>query len=77
MREQIRHIVVHLILGGADIADSDELLLSGLIDSIAVMRMVRLLEAELGVAIPAEDIIIEHFESIDAMVVYLEGAKNP
>lgn len=52
---------------------SDDLLFSGLLDSIAVMRLVGFIETDLGASIPPEDVTLENFASIDAIARYLEA----
>lgn len=61
---------------GADIAPDDDLLLSGLIDSIGVMSLLAFIETELGVRVPPQDVTIEHFASVRAMSDYLAGRQN-
>lgn len=51
----------------------DDLLLSGLISSLDIMRLVAFLEDAYGVSIPAEDIVIEHFMTVDAIHNYLQN----
>lgn len=76
MRDEIRRIIINDLLNGREVANDQELLISGIIDSLAVMRLVRLLEASFDIKIPAEDIVIEHFGSIDMMTAYLENRKT-
>lgn len=76
MRDEIRRIIINDLLNGREVANDQELLISGIIDSLAVMRLVRLLEASFDTKIPAEDIVIEHFGSIDMMTAYLENRKT-
>lgn len=49
----------------------DDLLLSGLVNSLGVMRLVAFTQDHFGITIPAEDVVIENFQSIDAIVRYL------
>ena len=46
--------------------------MSGLVDSIGVMRLVAFIEEESGVKVPPEDVVIEHFENIFAIANYAE-----
>ncbi len=50
-----------------------ELLLAGVIDSLGVVRIVDWIERELGIVIDPADVVLEHFESVDAMLEYLRG----
>lgn len=51
----------------------DDLLLSGLVDSLGVVRLLAFIEEHLAVAVPAGDVTLEHFSSLGAMTSYLEG----
>jgi acyl carrier protein len=54
----------------AKVTAEDELLMSGLIDSLGVMRLVAHVEEAHGLRIPPEDITIEHFSTIDSISRY-------
>lgn len=56
----------------------DELLLDGVLDSLAVMQLVAFLETTTGTSIPPEDVTLENFHSINAIAAYLQqpGAKT-
>lgn len=58
---------------GAD----DELLESGLLDSLGVMQLVWFLEEEFGVQVPPEDVTLEHFRSVARIAAYLESSGGP
>ncbi|MEM9014149.1 MAG: acyl carrier protein [Pseudomonadota bacterium] len=75
MRDDVRALVIEKMLDGKDVPDGEDLLISGLIDSLGVMRLVRLLEARFSITIPAEDVIFEHFASIDDLAAYVERRK--
>lgn len=51
-------------------ADTD-LLLTGLVDSLGVVRIVQWIEQQLDTRIDAGDVVLEHFRTVDAMVDYL------
>ena len=57
---------------GAPVAQDAELVTSGLIDSMDLVRIATHLERLLGVSIPDDDINLEHFESIARILAYLE-----
>ena len=72
--ERVRAIVTPLL--PADFSgckDDTELLISGLLDSMAVITVASDIESEFGIEVPAIDITIEHFESIAGMANYLAG----
>jgi acyl carrier protein len=58
------------------LGDEDDLLLSGTVDSLGVMRLVDFLESDFGLEVPPEDITIDHFISIDAMARYVESRST-
>lgn len=56
--------------------DTDENLLgSGILDSVGMMSLVVFIETDLGVAVPPEDVTIENFRSIDTIALYVERRK--
>ncbi len=73
MREAIHTFIQTELLMGQNVAlmDGDELLLSGLVDSLGAVRLIAHIEEQLGVRIPPEDVVIENFQSVDAIVAYL------
>ena len=74
-KETLKQYMTQEILNGhgkVDLKDDDELLLSGLIDSLGVVRLIAFIEEHLGLHVPPEDVIIENFQSLQAMSDYLE-----
>ncbi len=57
--------------GGVELGAEDDLLGSGLIDSLSAMRLVRFVEERFGVSIPPDDITIENFMTVQRIVAYL------
>jgi acyl carrier protein len=49
------------------LGDEDSLLDSGILDSFGIMALLKFIEREYGVSIPAEDIEPEKFESVAAI----------
>ncbi|MDH4144335.1 MAG: acyl carrier protein [Acidimicrobiia bacterium] len=47
-----------------------DLLLSGIVDSLGVVRIVHWLEERLGIDIDAADVTLDNFQTVDAMVDY-------
>ena len=61
-----------------DAVSSDaDLLLSGKLDSLGVMSLISFIERELALAIPASDVTIENFASVDTIVEYLNTVRDP
>ena len=74
MKEKIlRYIEDNLLESTTKIKSDDDLLNTGLVDSIGVVKLIAYLEGEFDVSIPPEDMVIEHFVSIDAIEKYLSS----
>lgn len=73
LKDALRQFILKDLLVGreAAIGDDDELLLSGLVDSLGAVRLISFIETELNIHVPPEDVIIEHFQTINAMADYL------
>ncbi len=56
-------------------ADTD-LLLTGQVDSLGVVQIVAWLEDRLGIEIDPGDVVLEHFQTVDAMVAYIDGRAD-
>ena len=54
------------------IAIDEELLLSGLLESIAIMRLVAFVENASGISIPPENVTLENFASVEAILSFLD-----
>lgn len=54
------------------IADDQDLLLSGLVDSLGVVRMINFIEQTMDVVIPPQDVTLENFQTVDNIVRYLQ-----
>ncbi len=63
-------------LAGQPVGPSDDLLLSGAIDSIGVMTLVAEVERMTGGRIPPEDVTLENFVCIDAITAYAMGGAK-
>ncbi len=70
------YIQKELMNGATGSMDENEnLLASGIIDSLGVLRLVSFVEEQFGVEVPDEDVTLENFQSIKAIADYLETAK--
>lgn len=56
-----------------EIDDNEDLLGTGIVDSVGMMRLIEFIEKESNIAIPQEDIIVENFMTIERMVAYLDS----
>ena len=70
----IKYIQDNLLTGKGEVelAPEDDLLGSGLIDSMGVMRLVGFVEETFNIKIPPEDIVIENFMDVNAITNYVK-----
>jgi acyl carrier protein len=54
------------------VKDSDELLESGIVDSLGILDLVSFLESDFGLSISDEDLMPENFRSVDSMATFTE-----
>ena len=74
IKTNILEFINREILNGLHTIDENqELLVSGTLDSLSVMRVVSYLEREAGITIPPLDIALENFRSVNAMCDYLDS----
>lgn len=59
--------------GGEKVRPDTDLVMSGLVDSLGIVLVVDWLERRLDIVIDPGDVVLEHFESVSAMVTYLRG----
>lgn len=69
--ELLQFVHDELVDDATEVAVDDELLVSGLIDSLGLMRLIAFIDQDLGVDVPYGDIVIENFESIARIDTYL------
>jgi acyl carrier protein len=49
------------------------LLVSGILDSLSVLKLVLFFDEQFGIVVASEDVIPEHFETIEAICTYLRA----
>ncbi len=65
------------VSGVRDIPSADENLLdSGILDSLGIMKLLGYLEATFSIRIREEDLLPENFESINAITLLLQGYEG-
>ncbi len=73
MKEKLINYIQSEILGGKQTVGEDQnLLISGLVDSISVMRIVSFVESESGKSVPAKDVTLENFCDVNSICNYVE-----
>jgi len=76
MNERIIQYIQEQLLGGdseEDISVEDDLLNSGLLDSLGIVRLIAFIEGEYGIKVPPQDMVIDNFVSVEAMVNYISN----
>lgn len=58
-----------------ELAPEDDLLTSGLIDSMGMMKLIGFIENEFDFKVPPQDMTIENFMTVEAMSNYLSQRK--
>lgn len=74
----LNHITTVILSGGpgSEISSSDDMIDSGLMDSLALMRLIQFLEEEFDIEFDGADIVPDNFQTVDAIVVLLEGKTS-
>jgi acyl carrier protein len=79
--DAIEEIVVAFIrdeLGEAEVTSlsmEDNLLTSGLVDSVGILRLIGHLERRLGVKVPPQELVPENFRTIRTMSRFMLGRR--
>lgn len=79
VKARLAHYIAYELLNQTSLAigDDQDLLGSGLLDSLSVMSLVHHLEQELGIEIPPEDVTIDNFMSLAAIDAYVTRRDAP
>ena len=77
IKQQIRAIVAELVPNGraSQLQDDTALRSSGILDSMAVLRLVGMVEEKFGIEVSAYEAGIENFDRINDMAVYVERKR--
>ncbi|MBF9033472.1 acyl carrier protein [Rhodobacterales bacterium HKCCE2091] len=70
-KAELKRFVEDKLLMGRPVAADEDLLLSGLLDSLAVMSLVAEVERLSGRPVPPTDVLVENFASLDAIEAYM------
>jgi acyl carrier protein len=58
--------------GSVELALDTDLLLTGAVDSLGVIRITQWLEDETGIEVDPGDVTLENFQTVDRMITYVE-----
>lgn len=56
----------------ANLRDDEDLLSSGIIDSLGILKLVTFIEERFKIQVPDEDVVYENFNSIQSLSNYLD-----
>lgn len=72
----IEFIVDEVAMGIDEIDAETDLLLTGAVDSLGVIRITHWIEDELDIIVPPGDVILENFQTVGQMITYIEGRRG-
>jgi len=78
VEQKLKHfIAAELMYADDDALSAEEPLLgSGIVDSLGIMRLVSYIEEEFGVVVPEEDLVPEHFQSVNRLAAFVERLQS-
>jgi acyl carrier protein len=79
MKEEIRQYILSEFLPGekpANLRDDTPLRTSGILDSVATLRLVTFVEEHYGIEVEAHEAGIENFDSIDSIASFVQSKKG-
>jgi len=56
----------------ARLDENEDLLSSGILDSLAILQLVAYIDKAFGIQVPDEDVVYDNFKSINTLVGYLQ-----
>lgn len=74
--QRLKGFIEDRLLNQHNIAPDDDLLMTGLIDSLAVMSLIAFIEETFSFKIPFEDVVYENFMSLDTITQYIHNALS-
>ena len=88
IKEELRHYIISEFLPGeqpSNLKDDTPLRTSGILDSVATLRVVNFVEERYGIEVEAHETGVENFDRIDNIAAFVEskrgadsdGAKTP
>ena len=67
----LRFVTTEVSVTGEPVDVDTDLLLTGAVDSLGVIRITQWMEDELGVVVDPVDVTLENFQTVGCMVAYL------
>lgn len=79
IKEELRQYILSEFLAGEkplNLQDDTPLRTSGILDSVATLRVVSLVEDRYGIEVEAHEASVENFDSIAAIAAFVESKKH-
>ena len=79
MENKIIHYIVSELHDGQsdiEIAPDEDLLASGLVESMGMMRLIQFIEEEFELKVAPQDMTIENFMTVEAMANFIKAKKE-
>jgi acyl carrier protein len=73
VKDKLKRFIEDDVLFGEGTVTDDEELIGNVLDSLALLQFVEFIESEFGIEVADEDMIPEHFKTIDAVDSYVSG----
>ncbi len=75
-RQALQQFITSELLNGRQaLAPDDNLLTTGLVDSLGMLRLVAFIEERFATRVPPQDITIENFRSVNQIAAYLAAQR--
>jgi len=76
MKEKINTFIrENLLESDIELKMEDDLLNTGLVDSIGVVKLIAFIEEEYDIKVPPEEMVIENFVNVDAIYKFISSVK--
>lgn len=79
MRQELLHFIRSELVGGTDpnsINEQTQLIDSGVIDSMALMRLITFVEERTGVRIPDDEVLPDNFQTVEEIEALIARLKS-
>lgn len=79
IESKIEKFILDDLLSGsrkAPIGADESLVSSGILDSLALLRIISFLEEEFGVTVNDDEVVPENFETINVIKTFIENRRN-
>lgn len=69
----LKFVREEVAVDGIDVQGETDLLLTGAVDSLGVIRITQWLEDEAGITVDPADVTLDNFQTVDRMIAYAQG----